>query len=79
MTSKVLVKGTGAISGFYYVHRGPALGVITTYLVFFGYCFSYKKVKTGSLVNQKSYSQPSSVCDVLPIVPVLFTNSLNKE
>ena len=52
MTNELLVKSTGAISGFYYVHRGPALGVITTYLVFFGYRFSYRKVKTGSLVNQ---------------------------
>ena len=79
MTNKVLVKSTGAISGFYYVHRGPALGVITTSLVLLGYRFSYRKVKTGSLVNQKSYSQPSSVCDVLPIVPVAFSNSLNKQ
>jgi len=56
MTNKVLVKSTGAISGFYYVHRGPALGS--------------KRNNLASL---------ASVCDVLPIVPVLFTNSLNKE
>ena len=77
MTNKLLVKSTGTLSRFYGSIEVPALGVIITYFRLF--IISFKTVKTGSLVNQKSYSQPSSVCDVLPIVPVLFTNSLNKE
>jgi hypothetical protein len=77
MTNKLLVKSTGTLSRFYGSIEVPALGVIITYFRLF--IISFKTVKTGSLVNQKSDLQPSTVCNGFPIVPVLFTNSLNKE